>query len=646
MLKPIALTLLLTCAAVAQAPNDVVPPNENLVVEGVPPITRSLVESVAPYTESRAAGFLSWHPNRREMLITTRFGDVPQIHRVAMPGGARSQLTFYPERISWASWRPVRGDGFVFSKDVGGNEFFQLFWRDAASGQTTLLTDGKSRNTGGVWTRSGKALAYESTRRTGKDTDIWWIDPSDPKSDTLLLANEGGGWAVTDISPDEKQLLLLNYQSALRSELWLLDRASGKKRRLTAEGEAISYSGAHFSADGNSMVYTSDRGSEFAHLTVRPLEGGAERVLTADIPWDVSDFALSNDGRWLAFVSNEAGVGKLHLREWASGREVSVAALPLGTVGGLGFREDGSEVAFSVSSARTASDAYSLSTSDGKLTRWTESETGGLDPQAFAEPSSIQWPSFDGRQIYGFLYRPPARFHGKRPVVINIHGGPESQFQPGFLGRNNYYLNELGVALIFPNVRGSNGFGKSYLAADDGARREDSVKDIGALLDWVATQPDLDSSRVMVTGGSYGGYMTLASMTHFNDRLRGGLDVVGISNFVTFLEKTEGYRRDLRRVEYGDERDPEMRKTLLRISPTNNVGKITKPMFIVQGKNDPRVPLAEAEQMVAALRKNGVNAWYLMAKDEGHGFGKKKNADYQFYATIRFMQDVLLKAQP
>lgn len=638
----VALAFIASLPVLAQ--EGVVPPNENLVVEGVPPITKQLVDEVGQYTESRAAGFLSWHPTRREMLVTTRFADVPQIHRVRMPLGARTQLTFYPERVTSAQWRPQTGDGFVFSKDTGGNEFYQLYWKDAATGKVTLLTDGKSRNTGGVFSRSGRKFAYESTRRTGQDTDIYWLEPGVPNSEKLLLQVQGGGWSVTDIAPDEGSLLLQNYRSANESDIYLLDLKTGQKRQLNPAGnEKVSYSGAFFFPDGKSVLFTSDKDSEFSRLVRMDLASGSWDVLTPDVKWDVAGFSLSEDGRFVAYTQNEAGVEKLHVMELPSKKQLTVPALPLGTIGGLSFHPNNRDLGFTVSSARTPADAFSLDVQSGQLTRWTESETGGLDPSSFAEPQLIHWKSFDGLDVSGFLYLPPARFSGPRPVIINIHGGPEGQAQPGFLGRNNYLINELGVAMIYPNVRGSAGFGKTYLAADNWEKREDSVRDIGALLDWIQSRPELDAHRVMVMGGSYGGYMTLASMTHFNDRLRGGLDVVGISNFVTFLEKTEGYRRDLRRVEYGDERDPKMRAFLQQISPTNNVGKITKPMFIVQGKNDPRVPLPEAEQMVAALRKNGVPVWYLMAKDEGHGFGKKKNADYQFYSTVRFVQQVLLK---
>jgi dipeptidyl aminopeptidase/acylaminoacyl peptidase len=241
------------------------------------------------------------------------------------------------------------------------------------------------------------------------------------------------------------------------------------------------------------------------------------------------------------------------------------------------------------------------------------------------------------------LYLPPEKFTGKRPIMVNIHGGPEAQYRPGFLGRNNYYLNELGVALLFPNVRGSTGYGKTFLKLDDGFKREDSYRDAEALYKWIKQQPQLDGERILVTGGSYGGHMTLVSATHHNDLIRASLAVVGMSNLVTFLERTEGYRRDLRRVEYGDERDPKMRDFLQGIAPLNRAKNITKPLFIVQGQNDPRVPASEAEQMIRTVRQSKVPAWYLLAKDEGHGFAKKKNQDFQFYATILYLQEYLLK---
>jgi dipeptidyl aminopeptidase/acylaminoacyl peptidase len=261
----------------------------------------------------------------------------------------------------------------------------------------------------------------------------------------------------------------------------------------------------------------------------------------------------------------------------------------------------------------------------------------------FPEAELVRWKSFDGKMISGFLYKPPAKFTGKRPVLLVIHGGPEGQSQPTFLGRSNYLLNELGIALIYPNVRGSTGYGKTFSLMDNGFKRDDTYKDINALFNWIATQPGLDSERIAVTGGSYGGHMTLAVSTFYSGRIRCSVDIVGMSNLVTFLEHTEAYRRDLRRVEYGDERDPKMREFLEKIAPMNNIEKIKKPMFVIAGKNDPRVPVSESQQIADALKKQGTPVWLLIAKDEGHGYRKKPNQDFQFYATVEFLQEYLLK---
>src|SRR5437660_1198391 len=415
--------LLLVAPLVGGAPllAQTVPPGDNLVTDGVPPVPASIAEAARRYSEFRSAAFWDWHPTRREMLVGTRFGDAQQLHRVKLPGGARTQLTFFADPVSQASYQPIDGRYIVLGKDMGGGEFFQKYRYDVATGDVTLLTDGKSRNVGGVWSHTGNRYAYMSTRRNGRDLDLWVMNPADPRSDRLVVELTGGGFAPLDWSPDDRTILLHQAISVNESYLWLADVATGVKTLLTTPG--------------------------------------------------------------------------------------------------------------------------------------TESETGGLDPAEFAEPELIHWPSGDGRSISGFLYPPPARFPGRRPVIINIHGGPEGQSRPGFLGRNNYYVNELGVALIFPNVRGSTGHGKTFAKLDNGTLREGAYRDVGALLDWIRTRADLDADHVLVTGGSYGGHMTLVSATLYNDRICCSVDVVGISSLATFLKNTSGYRQDLRRVEYGDERD-------------------------------------------------------------------------------------------
>ena len=633
----LAATLMMT-NLLAQVP-------DNLVVEGVPAFPAELRADAGRYMEFRAAAFNSWHPQRRELLITTRFADSMQLHLVKSPGAARKQLTFLPEPVGGGRFQPKTGACIVFSQDTGGGEFYQLYRYDVGDGRITLLTDGKSRNTGAKWSRDGKQLAFTSTKRTGKDNDVWLIDPLKPNTAKLLHEVSGGGWSVEDWSHDGETLLLGEYVSVNESRLHILDIRSGAVAPITPKGErGVAYGTARFSGSGKTILATTDQEAEFQRLVEMDFNGKVLRVLTEKAKWDVDEFELSPDGKTIAYILNEDGVGVLHLMNAKSAKELKAPKLPLGIPSGLEWHENGRDLGFNFVSAKSPNDAYSVDVQTGKIERWTESETGGLDAQQFVEPELVKLKSFDGLQISAFVYRPdPKKFPGQRPVIVNIHGGPEGQSRPIFQARNNYFLNELGVAVIFPNVRGSVGYGKTFVTLDNGFKREDSVKDIAAVLEFIKRDAALDGARIAVTGGSYGGYMALACMEHYADALRCGIDVVGISNFLTFLKNTQDYRRDLRRVEYGDERDPKMAEFLEKISPTTNVKKITKPLFVVQGKNDPRVPVTEAEQMVKAIRENGGTAWYLMAKDEGHGFAKKRNADYQFLATIQFYREFLLK---
>jgi dipeptidyl aminopeptidase/acylaminoacyl peptidase len=623
----------------------VISPPESIVVDNVPPIPASLAETAGRYTDYRYAFVTDWDPQRREMLVSTRFGDTFQLHLVKMPGGARQQLTFFREPVRTGLLHPTRGDYVVFQKDVGGGEWFQLYRYDLASGDSTMLTDGKSRNLLGPWSSRGDQIAYTSTRRTGQDTDLWVMNPADPRTDRLLTQVQGGGWEPQDWSPDDKKILVLEYVSVNETYLWLVDAATGTKSELTPRNttEKAAYANARFSKDGKGVYFTSDKGSEFQRLMYMDLVTKRTKVLAPQISWDVVEFALSYDGKRIAFVSNEDGQTVLHLLDVATGSELKPRPkVPSGIVSGLLWHRNNRDLAFSVSSSRLPGDCFSLDVTTGKVERWTTSESA-VRTDAFPEAELVRWKSFDGKVISGFLYRPPAKFEGRRPVMVVIHGGPEDQSVPDFLGQTNYLLNELGIAVILPNVRGSTGYGKTFTKLDNGFLREDTYKDINALFDWIATRSDLDSERIAVAGGSYGGHMTLAISTFYSGRIRCSVDIVGMSNLVTFLEHTEAYRRDLRRAEYGDERDPKMREFLERIAPMNNVEKIRKPMMVVAGKNDPRVPVSESDQIVAALKMQGTPVWYILAKDEGHGYQKKQNRDYQFYAMVEFLQQYLLK---
>ncbi|MBV9294348.1 MAG: S9 family peptidase, partial [Acidobacteriaceae bacterium] len=595
----------------AEAP---LPVPSNLKPDGLPEIPRAVFDEVNRYTESRSAFLLDWHPARREILISTRFGDVPQLHRVAMPGGDRQQLTFFPDSVSEGLFNPANGDEIVFMKDIGGGEFYQLYLEDLRSGQITMLTSGgHSRNTTPIWSRDGGKIAYSSTARDGQNADIWIVDPHDPKSARILLQTNEPGWAVSDWSQDGKQMLLALFRSAVVTELHLLNVDTAQKTKLGPAAPESGWSNAKFANDGKGAYLISNVGSDYNQLAYFDFTSKILTVIRPSLHWNVDELEVSRDGRYAAYLANEDGYEKLHILDAQSRKDTPLPNIPAGVLADLHWRPVGHEIGFTLNSAHTPGDVYSLNIDSNEIARWTYSETGGLNAAQFSEPKLIHWKSFDSLTVSGFLYPAASKFTGARPVIVDIHGGPEGQSQPLYMGPRNYYLNELGITIIFPNVRGSTGYGKNFLNLDNGLRREDSVKDIGALLDWIKTQPDLDANRIMVTGGSYGGYMTLATMTHYSDRVRCAVEAVGISNFRTFLEHTEAYRRDLRRVEYGDERDPKMRDFFETISPLNNASKITKPMFIIAGRNDPRVPYTEGEQMTQALEEHNVPVWFLMA---------------------------------
>jgi dipeptidyl aminopeptidase/acylaminoacyl peptidase len=617
----------------------------NLVIEGIPEIPEPVVERLRQYQNTRSASLEGWHPAGQGIVISTRFGETRQIHWVAEPGGARRQLTFFAEPVGGSTVSPdPEVNGFLFGKDVGGSEFYQIFFFDLATGESRMMTDGKSRNGGATWANDGKRFVFYTTRRNGRDWDLHIGEFDKPGASTPVLEKEGT-WFPVEFSPDDSKLLVIRYVSANENYPHLLDLESGELTKLFTSDEPVSYSTAAFSRDGKGIYYSSDENSEFKRLRYHDLVTGKSRILTADIPWDVSGLDLSDDGKHAAFTTNENGITQLYVKALPDWVDVPLPEIPIGQVYGLEFSPHGRTLGLVLNTSQTPGDIFSLELASKKLVRWTHSEVGGLQADRFATPELIEYETFDNvegkpRTIPAFYYKP--RGDGPHPVIISIHGGPEGQSRPYFSATVQYWVNELGVAVLTPNVRGSSGYGKSYLKLDNGFLREESVKDIGKLLDWIDTRPELDSERVGVYGGSYGGYMVLASMVHYNDRLRAGVDVVGISNFVTFLKNTKDYRRDLRRVEYGDERVPEMEAFLQQISPANQAEKITKPLFVVQGLNDPRVPVTESEQMVQEIRKNGGDVWYLMAKDEGHGFRKKRNSDYYQAAASLFLERYLL----
>ena len=626
--------------------------NGNLIMEDVPEIPAAIVDSLNRYQNVRSASFTGWTMDGSGIYISTRFGDLNQIHRVDMPGGARHQLTFFDEPVYSVSRQPG-GTDLIFTRDAGGSEFSQVFRLDPDEGKAHMLTDGESRNDAVVWDRQGKRIAYQSTARNGASNDIWIMDPVNPEAAEMVLESpDGSWWGPSEFSASGRQLLAVNYISITDARAHVVDLDSGTVTRLAGSDNDPSYNiPVAFDDRRDGFWLLTDQAGEFKQLAWQSLAADATpQIVTADIPWDVSDAVISHDRRRIAFTVNAGGMSHLYLLDTRTRKYRRVEPLPTGVAGAFAFSPDDRSLGITLNTPQTPSDTFVLQLGNGPLdygdlVRWTRSEVGGLDTTSFVSPELVHYPTFDEvdgapREIPAWIYRP--RGDGPVPVVVYIHGGPESQARPVFSSTVQLWLEELGVAVVIPNVRGSAGYGKTYLGLDNGFRREDSVRDIGSLLDWIGRQPDLDEDRVAVFGGSYGGYMVLASAVHFSERLRAAVDIVGISSFVTFLENTQDYRRDLRRVEYGDEREPEMRAFLEKISPLNNVEKIEIPMFVVQGQNDPRVPVTEAEQIVSALRSQGHKVWYMNAMNEGHGYRRKENRDIYQQATVLFFREHLL----
>ena len=607
-----------------------------LVLENVPETPADVREATRRYQNVRTAVFEDWLPDG-SMLISTRFGNTSQVHRVKAPGADRTQLTFFDEPIASVVAQPGSQNRWVFSRDTGGDEYYQAYDTGLA-GPETQITEPKTRNTTFVYSKDGAQLAWSRVTPGSGDYDIMVMRAGDVASRKVALEGTGAIEPLA-FSPDGSKLLLGQDISATSSKRFILDLATGKATELNPRKEEVAYGGGEFTADGRAVLVLCDQDNEVQRLVSIDLATGRLTPVVDSRQWPLEAFDLSDDGRTLAYSINEDGRSKVVVQDFVTRRALPQPNLPVGVLTSLGFSDDGKRLAIGLNASTSPADVWSWDLDQARLVRWTESEAGGLDLTRMVEPSLVRFKSFDGKQIPAWVYKPKGAT-GKLPVIIQIHGGPEGQERPGFVSTYQYWVNELGAVAIAPNVRGSDGYGKSWLKLDNGMLRQDTVKDIGALLDWIATQPDLDPTRVVVYGGSYGGFMSLASFAAYNDRLAGAIDIVGISNFNTFLQNTEGYRRDLRRVEYGDERDPKMHAYLESISPLNLTDRMRKPLFVIQGKNDPRVPYTESEQIVAKVRGNGQEVWYMLARDEGHGFRKKQNRDAQREAETLFLRKV------
>lgn len=555
------------------------------------------------------------------------------------------QLSFSGDRISRAVYAP-NDDRLLLCGDVGGSELTQLYLLSADGADLRHIAGApNSICQFGGWSPDGQRIVYASNERNPRYFDIYERDVT--TSDTRAYALPDGTYWPERYSPDGHYILVSRHESFYHDQLILLDRETGAARPLTPEptAEHAAHNHAAWSADGHGLYLLSDEGRDFVQLAYLNLASGAMRFLT-DVTWDVEELAVSNDGGLLAITINEDGYSRLEVYDvskgWEERRALTTPDIFPSVLSDLTWSPDGRRLAFSLQSSNAPLDIWTLDILSSALTQITRSSTGGIARETFVTPTLVHYPTFDGRQIPAFLYTPhDGQSDAARPAIVYVHGGPESQFQPTFTAILQY-LVACGYVVLAPNVRGSTGYGHAYMALDDVRLRMDSVADLRYAAQWLADAGVADPARIAVMGRSYGGFMTLAAVTTYPEIWAAGVDIVGIANFVTFLENTSVWRRKLREAEYGSlEND---RDFLMDISPIHKVDRITAPMFVVHGANDPRVPVGEAEQFVASLRERGAPVEYLRFEDEGHGPVKRANILVTYPAIARFL-DIHLRGE-
>ncbi len=619
-----------------------IPPPANVIHDGIPPIPASLNAETDPYRTVPGSSLIGWDPEKAQMIVSGWVYGIKGASRVDGPGQAAVAFLRLPDWYQDAVYDP-NGKFIIYVKPIDENFQDQIYRCDISTKATVLLTDGKSKNKYPAFSHSGKLLAYSSNRRDGQDMDIYVMNPLDPSSTRMLAKVEGEDWAVFAWSPDDTKVILSDWRSTGETYLWVFDLPSGDRTLLTPPTRENSFNGswAYFGKDGKGVFIASDRGSEFRRLAYLDIATKHCRFLSDYLDWDIEEFALSPDGKMLAFVSNEDGIGRLRLMDTSTYKEVPVPELPAGVVSGLQWHRSLPYLGFEFSSTKSPKDVYSLNVQTGKIERWTTARNP-VSTEKFREPELIKWKSFDGRTISGYLYRPPETFHGKRPVIISIHGGPTSQFRPVYLADDNYYINVLGIARIYPNARGSTGYGKTFMKLDDGPLRINVAKDVGALLDWIAKDPNLDSARVMVQGGSSGGYCALSVAEMYPTRVSALSSYSALTDLVTFVQRSSQNDQNGWRKEFGDERDSKTVALLEKQAPVNGAEKLARPAFIAIGGKDLMTSVPETERIVAILKEKGIPVWYLLAKNESHTLRDGWIYQYKFNAEVLFVKKYLI----
>jgi dipeptidyl aminopeptidase/acylaminoacyl peptidase len=643
---------LLPALTVIQAQEKAIATPPSIATEGIPPIPQSVADGLARYAQFRQAQLMAWHPAKRQVLITTNLGTVDQLYLVDGPLRFRRQLTWSDRGLpTWANvaFDPADPNTFLFQFDPDGAELRSLYRYDLAAGEASLVTTARTRYPH-VFARQGRWVAFDSAERNGKDRDLYVMLASDPATKRRVIEAEGN-WAAQDWSPDGSTILVNEVFANAETYLWRVDVKTGERKAITPrDGEKAAWFNARFSADGRRIYAVSDRqGGEFRIWRCDVAKCVWSAVTPEGIRIDMppqggsGGFEISPDGTALAAVVDKGSTTELQLIDLSAFKARALPIPMAGAVTQLRWRPGSREIGFNLGSVKAQGDVYSIDTSLNTLTRWTSSETT-FNADTLPSPEVIEWKSQDGTLLSGVLYRPSPKFAGPRPVLVNIHGGPDVAERARWQGRSNYLLNELGIAIVYPNVRGSAGFGRKFQQMDDGRGREGAIRDIGALLDWMATRQDLDRNRVMLTGASYGGWLALEAGIHYNDRIRGIIAGAAITDFSTYLETTDAARQENRRQEFGDERDPQMREFLTSISPVTRAADLKKPTFILHPAKDIRVPINQARQLLEALKKNNATVWYAEFADATHDRfpNTAANGSWMLNAWIVFIQNYLL----
>ncbi|GGK82306.1 S9 family peptidase [Haloarcula sebkhae] len=593
------------------------------------------------YLNVRSAYGSSFAPDGTLAFLMNTTG-VAQLWSLTEPQGWPEQLTFYDDTVSFVDYSPERQE-LVFGMDEGGNERAQLYRLDADGHvhELTGMPDAKHR--WGGWSPDGERFAFASNRRDEAVFDIY-VQDRDVTGDDAELVWEGDGWlSVGGFSPDGERLLVSEAHSSFDQDIYVLDIDSGTLSHLTPHEGKVRYTSASWGPEGDAVYLVTDGESDTLELARLSLSGDLD-IVRSDDQWNIDGVALDKDSGRLVYSRNVDGYNQLTVGELTGPTTIETFPtpdLPGGLAGGVSWGPDAERFAVSVTGRRVNTNVFVVEAETGQSKQWTAASTAGIPRETFIEPDVVRFDSFDGREIPALFSLPDGAANesgatGDTPVIVDIHGGPESQRRPSFSGLTQYFLSR-GYAVFEPNVRGSTGYGKAYTHLDDVEKRMDSVKDLRAGVDWLHDHPAVDPDRIVAMGGSYGGFMVLAALTEYPELWAAGVDVVGIANFVTFLENTGDWRRELREAEYGSlETD---REFLESISPINNVDRIDAPLFVLHGANDPRVPVGEAEQIAEQATEQGVPVEKIVFDDEGHGISKRENRIEAYTAVVEFLDE-------